>query len=312
MSLLNLPFEVTLQLLQKMSAYDRINVCMTHPRLLTICSDRLLVRNSTKTISLNELRQLYQQSRTEEERDQCFNPKILDRLRTNNFNELVHMYMDPGNDQFFANHKILHSFKGNIVLESENEQFSEDFYQQFLSLIERIEGNLFLTFVDVKEYRNDYAERCAQTLSKKLKRGEKVFLMDFNEKLIHFLIGNHADDVKHYLAVNHYILRSKQLSCYKYDRDCQDRRRGIIHIPKTNGSRNTETMISMINGDRFLAPKQCLVNALPLVKAAELRGGWRNNMCGNCWSQEGSVGSDRLRLQIEEPAWSNCAGCELK
>ena len=99
MSLLNLPFEVTLQLLQKMSAYDRINVCMTHPRLLTICSDRLLVRNSTKTISLNELRQLYQQSRTEEERDQCFDPKTLDRLRTNNFNELVHMNMNPENEK---------------------------------------------------------------------------------------------------------------------------------------------------------------------------------------------------------------------
>ena len=141
MSLMKFPHKITLQFLQKIAFYDCINVCMTHPRLSRLCFDRLLDRKSTATISLKELHQLYQQSRTEKEMDQCFNPKILDRLRTNNFNELVHMNMDPENDKFFANHKILHSFRGKIVLESENEQFSKEFYWKFLDLIERIEGN---------------------------------------------------------------------------------------------------------------------------------------------------------------------------
>ena len=113
MSLLNFPAEVTLQVLHKISLYERINLSRTHPRFSSLCFDRTLNRKST--ISLNELRQLYQQSRTEKERDQCFDPKILDRLRTNNFNEVVHMDMDPENNQFFANQKILHSFKGQIV-----------------------------------------------------------------------------------------------------------------------------------------------------------------------------------------------------
>ena len=77
-----------------------------------------------------------------------------------------------------ANHKIFISFKGKIVLETENDHFSEDFYRKFLSLIEIMEGNLLLKFVDIKKYSNDYADRCAQRLSRKLKRGEKVFLMD--------------------------------------------------------------------------------------------------------------------------------------
>ena len=331
MSLLNFPPEITLQVLQKVSLYDRINLCRTHPRLLPLCFDRLLDRNSAATISLKELRQLYQQSRTEEERDQCFNPKILDRLRTNNFNELVHMNMDPENHKFLANHKILHSFKGKIVLESENEKFSEDFYEKFLSLIDNMKGNLLLIFVDVKEYGNDYAELCAQTLSRKMKRGEKVFLMETK---------SYDDDPESKIDE---CLKNKCIFFSITGENSQHRTQELdselyyfLKIPKTISGVNIETMIAMMNEDRFAAAKQLLVSVLPLVKAAELRGGGRNIGCNNCYALEGSLddgsdsddseddalddGSDSddsedddgMMLLVNEPAWSNCVGCIVK
>ena len=130
---------------------------MTRPRLSPLCFDRLfdhikIVYQNTVAITLaingNHIKG-NQQSNTEKGRDQCFDQKIVDRFRTNYFNELVHMNMDLEINKFFAHHKILHSSEEKIVLESENEHFTEDFYQQFLSLIERIEGNLLLTSVEV-------------------------------------------------------------------------------------------------------------------------------------------------------------------
>ena len=67
----------------------------------------------------------------------------------------------------------------------------------------------------------------------------------------------------------------------------------------------------MINEDRFIETKQYFVNVLPLVKATELRGGGRNFACDNCSASEWSF-VDVTRLNMDEPAWSNCAGSVLK
>ena len=294
-----------------MNIYDRINVSMTHSRLSPLCFDRLLDRKSTATISLKELHQLYQQSRTEKERDQCFNSKILDRLRTNNFNELVRMNMDPENDQFFANHKILHSIEGKIVLERENEPFSKDFYQKFLSLIDSIAGNLLLTFVDVKthlqimHYDYNYAGRCAETLSRKLQRGEKVFLMDVCETISHD--DTHAFDISSHSFVRY---NDKHVYLSTSNPNSQNRTHSLW-LPKANSGTDTETLIAMINEDRFVAAKQYLVSVLPMVKAAELSGGGRSIFCDNCGAMEKSDG-DIIEIEVDEPDWSNCAGCAVK
>ena len=160
MSLLNFPPEVTLQIMEKLSLFNRTNLSMTHPRIMPLCFDRLLDRKSKKTITVNELRQLHQQSKTDKERDQCFNPNILDRIRMKNFNEVVHLYMDPKNDKFFSNQQILNSFQGKIVLESEKKQFSRNFCKKFLGLIDRVEGNVYLVLVDMKRFRRQIADKC--------------------------------------------------------------------------------------------------------------------------------------------------------
>ena len=83
-----------------------------------------------------------------------------------------------------------------------------------------------------------------------------------------------------------------------------------LKLENINIGANTEALIAMINEDRFIDTKQYLVNVLPLVKAVELRGGGINQ-CDNCGADEMSSG-DRIRLEMDEPAWSNCAGCTMK
>ena len=309
MSLLKFPSEITFQILLKLNLHDRINVCRTHSRLSPLCFDRLLELKSKATISLKELQQLYQQSVTEKERDQCFNPKTLDRLRTNNFNELVHMNMDPRSSQFFANHKILHSFKGKIILESENEKFSEDFYQQFLSLIERTKGNLLLTLVDVKRYENDYAEQCAQTLSRKLKRGEKVFIMDATKTTSSYS-DTHGYDTHGCEIYTNRTFSMQDGSVFFVTSNQNSHYKTLLSGWKKNSGAITEKMIAMINGDRFVAEKKLLESVLPLVKAAELIEDDFFH-CPNCDTALRSF-VDVISISMDEPFWSNCAGCALK
>ena len=137
MSLLNFPSEVSLQLIQKMKLVDRINLSITHTRLSPLCFDRSLQRKSTEALTLNELRQLYEQSRTENEKDQCFKSNVLNRVVIKNFNEVVRMYMDPNNKLFLANGKVMHSLKGQFILVREKEDFSASFVEQFLCLVRK-------------------------------------------------------------------------------------------------------------------------------------------------------------------------------
>jgi len=83
---------------------------------LIVSAMQSLQRKSTETSTRNELRQLYEQSRTENERDQCFKSNVLDRLLIKNFNEVVRLYMDPKNMHFVINDKILHYLVGGRTI----------------------------------------------------------------------------------------------------------------------------------------------------------------------------------------------------
>ena len=251
---------------------------------------------------------MYQQSRTEKERDQCFDPKVLDRLRTKNFNEVIHLNMDPENDKLFANHKILQSFKGNIVLEGENKPFSKKFYQKFLRLIDRIQGNLLLTFVDVKEFGNRYAKKCAQTLERKLLRGEKVFVVNFCVSISS--LHSHAWEISN----RHWKTEITIFLAMDWELYLQNGTHDVQFQKISNMRANFDTMIAMISQDRFAETKQYLARLLPVVTNALSRDGRRWVECGSC----GSIGGDSMFdfnlicFLMEEPAWSNCAGCALK
>ena len=286
---------------------------MSHSRLSPLCFDRLLDRKSAATISIHELHQLYHQLRTKKERDQCFNPKIMDRLITRNFNNVVHLNTNPENDEFFANDKILHSLKGIIFIDDESQNFSKNFYHKFLSLIGKIEGDLFLIFHDVEEARNKYVKRCAQTLSRKRKCGGKVFLIDISNtrcrigyetlaRKIFSACMDNDEDIIYYKRTT--INTNNQL------------REHQLSLKKINGGATIEKLYGMIHKVEDKQLTRCLENLLPLVKAAELPGGGRDIQCWfnhgyTCGGRERS-GGDYISIYVNEPRWFYCEGCVLK
>ena len=310
MSLLNFPLEVSLQLIQKMNIVDRINLSMTHTRLSAVCFDRLLQRNSTKTLTLNELCQLYEQSRTENEKDQCFKSNVLNRLLIKNFNEVVRLYMDPKYDQLVTNGKILHSLGGKFILKGEKEKFSPTFVKKFLWLLEKAEGTLFLAFVDVESFGTMNTKRCARILSSKLERGQKIYCVDYNLQSISWKNNCIAQIIVRMDNFLKFTIYYKSYLVKFYPLNDTGRRHGLC-IGKRNSVANTKEFVDLIDGDSIVETKQHLTSVLALVEAAELQGGGRSIMCGNCYSYQ--VSSDeRLVLGINEPDWFNCAGCELK
>ena len=174
MSLLNFPPEVTLQFLQKMNFIKRYNLSIADSRLAPLCFDRTLDRKSMKTITLNDLHQWYKQSSTEEERELCFEANILDRLRISNFNEVVHLHMDSDKNKTFAdNPKILQSLKAKIVLDGENEDLCREFWEMFLCLLDKVEGDFVLVFMNIKSFENMNIELYKEIIFRKRERRDK-------------------------------------------------------------------------------------------------------------------------------------------
>ena len=304
MSLLNFPPEVTFQFLQKINLFDRINLYMTHTRLLPLCFDKLLDKHSRETLTLNELRQLYEQSGTEIERNQCFKTKVLDRLRIKNFNELVHMSMDFKNEQFLSNGKILHSLGGKLVLE--REKFSEAFIGQFLRLLKRVEGTLLLAIVDVEPLDKENSKRCARILSDKLKSGQRVYIMEDTKAVIVELelAYNFARCIRNCMKIPF-------TAFYNSESLSDIIREYYLFVDKRNSVANIEEMIDMLDEERFIEAKQHLGSVLSLVDAAELSGGGRDIHCDNCgaWKRSTFAG---IMFCMEYPDWTDCTGCELK
>ena len=338
MPLLDLPDEIILQIFEKLNLVDRINLSRTHTRLSPLCFDRSLQRKLTETLTLNELCQLYEQSMTENEKDQCFKSNVLDRLLIKNFNEVVHLYMDPKNENFVANGKIMHYLKGNFVLERET--FSGTFVEQFLCMVEKAEGTILLAFVDVSNFdvcerkSEQHAKRCAQILSSKLERGQKVYFIEFCKKM---RFGKSCAmqilDFMH--SPFKFTITHRSFKLFDAVRDHR------VSIDERNSVENTKELIDMINGDSLTEVKQHLEKVLALVEAAALSVGERDITCPNCRGASkvvqqsnasqhcNDVNDDqmmndgvrkmriglkvnRITISMDEPRWSNCAGCALK
>ena len=304
MSLLNFPPEITFQIVQKLNLFNRINLSRVHARIMPLCFDRLLDRKSKRTITINELQLLHQQSRTENEREQCFNPSVLDRIRAKNFNEVVHMHMKPENNQFFANQKILHSFKGNIVIASENEKFSEDFYEKLLFFIDRVEGDILLVFenVSIEHFGHIFAKKCADIISRKMESGKKVFCIQLRKDFTPF--RSLGCEIRRFMGSNPCTIYYLN---YHFPHS-ENEKYHWLRLRKKNSGANIKVLIAMINQDRFTAEKQHLMQLIPLVKAAESQDLNRVVQCDNCFASALST-DNQIMLWLEEPAWFNCAGC---
>ena len=304
MSLLNFPAKISLQILKKLSLYDHINVCFAHPELSIRSFDKLLATKPTATISLKNLHRLYDQSKTERERDQCFNPKILERLRKKNCNEVIRQIMDPRMSQFFANDEILHSFKGKITILGTNEDFSKNFYQTLLRFIDKVEGNLLLVFINVKKNFNEniFAKQCAEIVSKKLRRGDKVFLVDYNK--------TNQNYIGCALQVSQIVkeMSNRNVATIYYSRYHVDGTRvHSLRVDSIDRMANTKTMIDMMGNKpmEFVAKKH-----LEKVWKAQLLASTRYIKCYNCGASRSLI-NGQILLDTNELAWLNCGNCAL-
>ena len=299
-----------------MNLFDRINLSLTHERLSPVYFDKYLKRKSTKTLTLNELRQLYDQSRTENERDQCFKFNVLDKLLIKNINEVVRLHLDPKGEPFVTNDKIMHFLNGKFFLKGEREKFSTTFIEKFLCLLERAEGSLLLVIVHVERLGIKYAGRCAQILSNKLEHGQKVYFVDFcktlsnAEKLYTYantFVQQIINCMKNSARLTIYYRSVPLLISFREGR----RRCNFLSIDKRNSVNSTKELIAMINADSLPEAKQHLEKVLALVEVAALPGGGRRIKCRDCYAMQHS-NDERLFFWIDEPLWSTCTGCALK
>ena len=112
--------------------------------------------------------------------------------------------------------------------------------------------------MNVGPYENDYAERCAQILSRKLERGERVFCLSFNSN---DLYGNsHGLEIKECMKDYYVTIYYELVDTYS-----RHTSRHILELRKKNSVIYTETLISMMNEDRFIETKQHLVRVLPFL-----------------------------------------------
>ena len=199
----------------------------------------------------------------------------------------------------------MHSLKGKFIIEGENEKFGATFVKKFLYLLERAKGTLLLKFVDVEPLGETNAKLCAQILSRKLGRGQRVYCVE-HLKTIHW--ENSCADQLMNCRDNPF-----EFTIYYRSELLNDTVRSYsIFIDTINSVANTKQFIDMINGDSLLEAKQHLKNVLAVVEAeAKLPGPKLNIVCGDCkamqfWSYE------RISLLVDEPDWSNCVGCLLK
>ena len=295
-SLLDFPDEVLLQIFDKLNLVDRINLSRTHKRLSPLFFDRSLQRKSTETLTLNELRQLYKQSKTENERNQCFKSNVLDRLLIKNINDVVRLYMDPKNKEFVTNDKILHSLRGQFVLEREKKKFSASFVDQFLCLLEKAEGTLLLAFVDI-ELGEMHAKQCARILSNKFLRGHKVYCIAFNSNRCGVQIKNH-------LSENNFRFNIFSNFLVLFDiNGIKEAKSHNIAIEKRNSVANTKDLINMINGDSLREAKQHLEKVLALVEAEDFQGGVWNIRCDHCSVVKTNPSKELMVFDINEHAF---------
>ena len=153
--------------------------------------------------------------------------------------------------------------------------------------------------MDVKSFGRNNVEQCAQTLSKKLDREEKVFCIEFNLQPRFYSLGFEIQQ-----RIN------DGFTIYYRSYPSFEQREYALTLQKINSGANTETLIGMINEDRFIKAKQHLGRVLSQVKAAELPGGEGNVFCDSFLAEQLIV--NRIFIWMYESAWSNCADCRFK
>ena len=295
MSLLDLSPYISLDYMRKLSLFNRIKLYTVNSRLGRLCFDRTVERKPMETISLNELHQLYENSGSEKEKNRCLDHVVVKRLRTKNLNEIIHLYMNPDNEEFFTNQNIQKFLKkGPLVLEGENDNFSAAFFEKFLDLLDKTEGDLLVALLYIKSFENLNADRFNNIITRKWKRGDKSYFI---------LLSQHGDIFNSEFDAESWPLMEDMATvvyCHHLHSDGTKEHNIVISRRMTSLKASTEAMINIVNQDnRFEDCRQMLEKLLPLEFPS---------VCFDCRYHELQE-VNYVHLSIHEPEWSICANC---
>ena len=302
MSLLNFYPEVTLMFIRKINISDRINLSRTHSRLVPLCFDRTLNKISAAgTITLDELRNFYGESKNQNERDQCFHKQILETVQIKNFNEIVRFYMDRKNEEFVANDKVLEVLNGKIIVLVNGEgKYTDSFLKKFFYILKKIEGDLFLVIIDGLLLERKNQEFFEELMHEKLERGDKIHLIYYDTSRIHkFWLDSEM--------INFMMLPVPLTFFYWYHlghdglncRVCVNKKNDVIII---------KTVLDKIdNNCRLQEVKKYLMKFL-LMLEKQTGNGKETSNCGTCRTRKMST-MHRTGLAMAGPLWLNCADC---
>ena len=243
MSLLKFQPEcLAFQCMRKISPLTRINLYVVDLILARDWFDRKLDRKSLGTITLNELHQLYKKLENENDKKRCFDNVVVTRLRSKYFNEITNL---------------------PIVLEGEIDHFSAAFFDKFLDLLDKTEGDLLIAFICIKSFVNLDVDRYNKIISRKWERGQKLY----------FLVYCHP----HYSREDEFHEKSLPLLpfmsniffyVYWNKSDGTKQCRITINTATTSRKKTTKAMIDIMNEDSRL--EECQKYLVDIFNGAQV------------------------------------------
>ena len=278
------PEEIDRMMLKKLSPKDLLRAYNAHERFAQFRYEKPFEK-IMENLTLDQLCQLHNESETTEQKELCFHEQIIETLKINSFNEVVRLYMSPENNEFFSNNKILESLHGQIILVEEPEvQESTLARSEFLGfcveLFEKIEGDLFLAFMDFKkEFGSaslgcDFASRvkyviCAENKCVHHLCATQVMKEFPNMEAVYFYINCNVDHTSHILILN-------------TNDNCDD---------------NLKKFISFLNNDVLQTVRTSLEALLPMVQKRLALTGNEEITCDHCPLKSQLWKEDKLLLQ---------------
>ena len=137
------------QIFAKVSAMGRVNLCQLDTRLKPYCLDSYL-KIFEKKLTMNQLMMLHMSAENEAMRDFCYDSEVLDTLRFECFNEMMHLYKTSGKCDFFVNKKFLRILDGQIIVKGEyikDYEYYLEYCYPILEQFKRIQGEFILALV---------------------------------------------------------------------------------------------------------------------------------------------------------------------
>ena len=246
------PEEIRRMMLKKLPPADLLRAYSTHEQFAQFRHDKVFEK-SLENLTLEQLCQLHNESETTKQKELCFHEQVIEKLRINSFNEVVRLYMRPENNDFFSNNKILESLHGKIILVEETEiQEStlarSEFSRVCIELFEKMEGDLFLAFMDFRvEFGSDNQK------------------FDFRSR-VKYVIYSQKCDIHSQVGAFMYEFPNMEVAYFNHECSINHGCHNILLNTNNNWKDNLKKLISFMNTKVLQSAIPSLEALLPMVQ----------------------------------------------